>query len=204
MTTVSSYEQSRTNWTQSGYAAILGGIINIVIAFTGPTANTNEGTTIFWVGMFVQALTTGLMLYGLYGLHRRYSEQYGRIGLAVAGLFGLALAWMTGSMAITGTATLLGVADSVHTIEGSWFFVNLLSRPIASVYGIVLWRTGILRVAAFAMTATAPLGIALILILDAAGEMVGLAFWIPLAVAFGVAGYAMVRDRNISVGRPAE
>lgn len=47
MATVSSYQQSGTTWERPGYAALLGGIINIIIAFTGPTANTNEGTTIF-------------------------------------------------------------------------------------------------------------------------------------------------------------
>ena len=204
MATISSYQKSGITWKRPGYAALLGGIINITIAFTGPTANTNEGTTIFWVGMFAQALATGLMLYGLYGLHRRYREQYGRVGLALAGLFGIVLAWLTAAMAITGAATLLGVADTVQAIEGSWFFVNLVSMLIASLYGIALWRTDILRSTAIAMAATTPLGIALIVVLSATVGNIGLVFWVPLGVAFGVAGYAMVRDRNISVGRPAE
>lgn len=153
--------------------------------------------------MFAQALATGLMLYGIYGLHRRYHEQYGRVGLALASLFGIVLAWLTAAMVIAGTATLLGVADTVIAIENSWFFINLLSMPITSLYGIALWQTDILRGAAIAMSATTPLGIAIPLVLNATVGNIGLAFWVPLGVAWDVTGYATVRDRNISVGRPA-
>lgn len=181
-----------------GYAAILGGLINIIIAFTGPTANVNEGLAIFWVGMFAQAIATGLMLYGLYGLHRRYEGQYGRPGFALAGLFGAALAWMTFSMLVTGVATVLGVSTTagiLSTIEGSWFGVNILAMPISSLYGIVLWRRGILAPENLVMAGTFPIGIAVLLALLAVSDQIGLVFWVPLGLAWIAVGYGMVRER---------
>lgn len=182
----------------TGYAAILGGLINIVIAFTGPTANVNEGLTIFWVGMIVQALATGLMLYGLYGLHRRYEDQYGRLGLGLAGLFGATLAWLTFSMLVTGIATVLEVSTSegvLLDIEGSWFFVNLLAMPIASLYGIVLWRREVLAPENLVMAGTFPIGIAVLLVLLVVSDQIGLVFWVPLGLAWIALGYGMVRER---------
>jgi hypothetical protein len=205
MSTLTSWHSSTpspTRYRRSSLAALTGGLINLVIAFTGPTANANAGTAVFWVGMFAQALATGLMLAGLYGLHRRYREQYGRVGLALAGLFGIALAWLTMAMAVTGTATLLGVGDTVHAIEGSWFFVNLLGMLVASSYGIALWRTDIRRGPAITMTATTPLGVAIIVVLGATVGDIGLAFWLPLGLAWVAVGYGMVRD-SASRSNPA-
>lgn len=177
---------------QYGFAALAGGLLNLVIAFTGTLANSYQGTTAFWMTMFVQALATGLMLGGLYGLHRRYGDQYGRIGLALAALFGFGLAWLTAAMVLQGFSEALALDFSAP--EQSWFFVNLVSMLLASLYGMVIWRNGILGVGGVTMAGTVFVAIGIIVALDALVGDIGLAFWVPLGLAWTVVGYEMLRN----------
>lgn len=184
----------------AGIAALVGGVLNIGLAFTPTSGNSYQGTAVFVATLFVQALATALMLGGLYGLHRRYRHQYGRLGFAFAVLFGIGLAWVSMVAAVTGVAELLGV--SVSTLEGTWFFVTLVDTLLASLYGVVLWRNGTLGSGGIVMAATIPIAVVLIVVLDALTGDVGVAFNLPLGIAWTAVGYVMVRDRDsVTTGR---
>lgn len=145
--------------------------------------------------MFIRALATGLMLGGLYGLHRRYGNQYGYLGLSLAALFGFGLAWLTGAMVVQGFSEAFALGFSAP--EESWFFVNLVSMLLASLYGSVLWRNGILGIGGIVMAATVIIAIGIIVMLNALIGDIGLAFWAPLGLAWAAAGYAMLRDETV-------
>lgn len=197
-TRIDTSKWGESSWYRyAGAAALLGGGINIGIAFTGTLSNSYEGTTIFWVTMFVQALATGLMLVGLYGLHTQYRGQYGRFGVGLAALFGVGRAWLTVAMVLQGFSEALELG--LRTPEESWFAVNLLSMVLASLFGVVLWRNGVLGLGGIVMTATAPIAVVIIVVMATTVGDIGLAFWVPLGVAWIASGVAMLRDRRSTI-----
>lgn len=191
--TVSASSRSR----RYAYTALVGGLLGLGLTVWPFGQNTYQGTGLFVLTLYLMALQAGLMFVGLYGLHRRYGEAYGRLGLVVAALFGFGLAWMAVAMGITAlVATLSGDIASVEAIEGSAWFVSILAMLVASVFGVLLRRNGVLGTAAVVMAATVPLFALLVVVLDALLGDVGAAFGLPLAVVWVVVGHRMLRDAD--------
>ena len=174
-----------------GIAALLGGVLNVALVFV---PNSVWVGTVGTVITLTQALATGLMLVGLYGLHRRYASRYGRVGLVVVALFGLGLVWVTAALPVQ---MIVSAFDpTFHRAEETWFFVTILTTLVASLYGLILWWKGILGFGGIVMAASVPVGVVLVVALDALIGDVGIAFNLPLGFAWAAVGYAMVRDQG--------
>lgn len=180
-------------------AALLGGSLNVAIAVVAVPRENAVDTIVGWETMVAQALATALMFGGLWAVHRRYGGEYGLAGRIVAAVLGLGLAWLTLAMGTQGVVVLLGLRFEAP--GRTWFLVNLLSMVVATAYGLVLWRNGVLGWGGVAMAATLPFAVAILGIMALSVGELALAFWVPLGLAWVAVGVAMLRDRS-SVARP--
>lgn len=177
-----------------GLAALGGGLINIGLGVIPTTGTVYDGTWVLVVTMYVQVLATTLMLVGLYGLHRWSGDRYGRVGRAIAGVYGFGLASVTAAAAILGIATMFDYSGS--TLQAIWLVMIVVTTLFASLYGVVLWRVDVLRPAVIVMIATVPMFLLSVIVLGVFFDDVGGAFTLPLGIAWVTVGYAMHRDHD--------
>lgn len=176
---------------QAGAAILVGGLVYVGFPFLGTGQSSADGTLAYTVTGLVGAIAAALVLVGLYGLHARYGDEYGRFGLATTILSGLAFALVVVGMTTEAIAS--SFQPSIDVGGTAWFLGTVAATLFASLSGLALWRSGF-GSAAIVLAATLPLALVVAVVGDALVGDVGASLTL-VSLTWAVVGFAMTRNR---------
>ncbi|MFC6990941.1 hypothetical protein ACFQH3_03585 [Haladaptatus sp. GCM10025707] len=175
-------------------AAIVGGVLYALTYLENTIPAISPGGSLYWLLGLVAITAYGLIAVGLWAVHSRFSQQYGRVGTALVYLITLTLATMIVGSAMNVLApTLVDPTQEGATLGGTiWGLAMFATLILATGYGIVLWRAGVSRLGAGLLVVNLPLFIGGLVALSALGTVIGIDLaWLAFGAPFGAAWVAL-------------